>query len=58
LLDEIFATKLDCEIDPSRIQPGATIAENLMRLSMYCKRVWDAIDSSTDKCPVYVYLLG
>ena len=56
LVEEVYADKESCEVDPSHLEKGADIKKNQKRLINYSSRFYQAIEDSVDKCPPY-YLL-
>jgi hypothetical protein len=54
IIQEIFQGKKSCELDTQRISGGSkekTAEKNLGNLLSYCKRIFEAISSSFNRCP-------
>uniref|UniRef100_A0A182SW20 Ras-GAP domain-containing protein n=1 Tax=Anopheles maculatus TaxID=74869 RepID=A0A182SW20_9DIPT len=51
IVEEIFAEKKPCEIDPSRVKDVGAIEGNLHNLQDYVGKVFEAITKSAVKCP-------
>ncbi|XP_053668607.1 GTPase-activating protein [Anopheles marshallii] len=51
IVEEIFAEKKPCEIDPSRVKDVSAIEGNLHNLQDYVGKVFEAITKSAVKCP-------
>lgn len=51
VVDEIFADKKPCEIDPARVKDKSMIDTNLVNLQEYVEKVFEAITKSAVKCP-------
>ncbi|XP_055637330.1 GTPase-activating protein isoform X2 [Toxorhynchites rutilus septentrionalis] len=51
IVDEIFAEKKPCEIDPARVKDKSMIDSNLINLQEYVEKVFEAITKSAVKCP-------
>ncbi|XP_054271114.1 GTPase-activating protein [Macrosteles quadrilineatus] len=50
-LDQVFAEKKPCEIDPTRVKDPAVIQTNMENLKEYVQRIFQAITSSALRCP-------
>ncbi|XP_020290837.1 GTPase-activating protein isoform X2 [Pseudomyrmex gracilis] len=50
-MEQVFLEKKPCEIDPTRVKDGNTIATNLANLKEYVERVFTAITTSGVRCP-------
>ncbi|XP_053680398.1 GTPase-activating protein [Anopheles nili] len=51
IVEEIFAEKKPCEIDPTRVKDVGAIEGNLHNLQDYVGKVFEAITKSAIKCP-------
>ncbi|XP_062561540.1 GTPase-activating protein [Armigeres subalbatus] len=51
IVEEIFADKKPCEIDPARVKDKNVIDTNLVNLQEYVEKVFEAITKSAVKCP-------
>ncbi|XP_039433473.1 GTPase-activating protein [Culex pipiens pallens] len=51
IVEEIFAEKKPCEIDPARVKDKSMIDTNLVNLQEYVEKVFEAITKSAVKCP-------
>ncbi|XP_055541471.1 GTPase-activating protein [Wyeomyia smithii] len=51
IVEEIFADKKPCEIDPARVKDKSMIDSNLLNLQDYVEKVFEAITNSAVKCP-------
>ncbi|EAT48915.1 AAEL000093-PA [Aedes aegypti] len=51
IVEEIFADKKPCEIDPARVKDKSMIDTNLVNLQEYVEKVFEAITKSAVKCP-------
>lgn len=51
IVDEIFAERKPCEIDPARVKDKSVIDSNLINLQEYVEKVFEAITKSAVKCP-------
>uniref|UniRef100_A0A182JMT7 Ras GTPase-activating protein n=1 Tax=Anopheles atroparvus TaxID=41427 RepID=A0A182JMT7_ANOAO len=51
IVEEIFAEKKPCEIDPTRVKDVGAIEGNLHNLQDYVGKVFEAITKSAVKCP-------
>uniref|UniRef100_A0A182R172 Ras GTPase-activating protein n=1 Tax=Anopheles farauti TaxID=69004 RepID=A0A182R172_9DIPT len=51
IVEEIFAEKKPCEIDPTRVKDVGQIEGNLHNLQDYVGKVFEAITKSAVKCP-------
>ncbi|XP_053697913.1 GTPase-activating protein [Sabethes cyaneus] len=51
IVEEIFADKKPCEIDPARVKDKSMIDNNLLNLQDYVEKVFEAITNSAVKCP-------
>ncbi|XP_062712652.1 GTPase-activating protein [Aedes albopictus] len=51
IVEEIFADKKPCEIDPARVKDKGQIDTNLVNLQEYVEKVFEAITRSAVRCP-------
>ncbi|XP_055606604.1 GTPase-activating protein [Uranotaenia lowii] len=51
IVEEIFADKKPCEIDPARVKDKSQIDSNLVNLQDYVEKVFEAITKSAVRCP-------
>ncbi|XP_035796216.1 GTPase-activating protein-like isoform X1 [Anopheles albimanus] len=51
IMEEIFAERKPCEIDPTRVKDTGAIEGNLHNLQEYVGKVFEAITRSAPKCP-------